>query len=209
MIKKNTRFVFVAAGMGTVLFLTTAQAMANPVTVDFTETPNQCFDVLSFSILNEEVGKTPLFDADETITYTVAAATTGDCTIPVAGTDDYTVTATNTTGHTLYQVFVVQNTGTTFDNWDGTIGATPQRAKFLVQQWNNNAIITFNLMNVVPNVSPTFDHPGVPHGGASNFSIVGTTNPIPTVSQWGIALMALLVLSAATVVIRGRRPATT
>jgi hypothetical protein len=32
-----------------------------------------------------------------------------------------------------------------------------------------------------------------------------TSNTVPTVSQWGLAIMALLVLSAATIIIRGRR----
>lgn len=41
----------------------------------------------------------------------------------------------------------------------------------------------------------------------SHQALVTATHIImPTVSQWGLAVMALLVLSAATIVIRGRRP---
>ncbi len=94
-----------------------------------------------------------------------------------------------------------------FGNWDGTI--LGQRAKKIADTWPCFTTITFELMDVAPNASPTFASLGVNSGSAlSTFSIVA--NPgiqCPTVSAWGLAVMAILVLTAATVVIMRRRAA--
>jgi len=199
------KHAFMAITMGAILLINTGPSMANPVSVLFVDSASPCPAVLPNRMLNEEVGPMPPFDADEKITYSVAAGVTAECGAAAGGAGDFTVMATNMTGHDLHHVHVVQNPGTTFGNWDGTIGG--EEAKFLVANWPNGAMITFHLLDVAPVASPTFDILGVPHVGASNFSIVACNNGdcVPTVSEWGIALMALLVLSAATILVRGRR----
>jgi hypothetical protein len=205
---------------------------ANPVTVSYVDVATQCVDPPNVA-LTEEVGKEPPFPVGEKITYTVALATVGDCTIPPdldgkvndgcpavgpaesgaqcnnntdddgdgkvndgcpavgpaesgaqcdnntdddppATSNDYQVTATNMSGHWLEDVFVVADTGTDFGNWDGNIAGS--HAKKIANAWPCGGVITFSLMNVAPNVSPTFDSIGVPtHSGPTNFSIVANT----------------------------------
>lgn len=145
-------------------------AVANPVTVSYVDVPSQCADPANVA-LTEEVGATPPFSAEERITYTVAAAAAGDCSIAPGGGDDYEVTATNMSGLALVDVFVVADTGTDFGNWDGNIAGS--HAKKIADVWANGGVITFRLMNVAPNVPPNFDSLGVNSpSGPSNFSIV-------------------------------------
>jgi len=150
-------------------------AAANPVTVSYVEVAGQCASPANVN-LTEELGPTPPFPAGERITYTVAAAATGDCSIAPGGGNDYEITATNLSGNCLADVFVVADSGTTFGNRDGTISTF--RAKKIADAWPNGAVITFRLMDVAPNVAPNFDSLGVNSpGGPSNFSIVANIVP--------------------------------
>lgn len=68
-------------------------------------------------------------------------------------------------------------------------------------------VYTLTLNHPAGNVSEAYDYYAFDdvEDAWSYFRI--TTISVPTVSEWGIAVMTLLVLTAATIVIRGRRPA--
>lgn len=184
------------------LFWLLPETAANPVVVRFVDTAAQCADPGDVN-LDDEVGPMPPFDADERISYSVAAATAGDCAFSIGGGNDYTVTATNLSGKDLSFVFAVVDSGTTFDNWDGTIGGF--RAKKIADVWLAGATIGFTLMN--SSASPTFDSVGLNSGdAASNYSIVARCDDcVPTLSGWGVIAMGGLLMGAACIAIRRRK----
>lgn len=186
-------------------------ALGHPVDVQYVNTPDQCLNIINRD-LEEEIGTLPMFPADELMSVNVNAATDGDCGIAVGGGNDYEVELTNDSGRNFTYVFVVADTGTTFSNWDGNIAGS--RAMLAKTVWLDGDKITFRLMDVIPNVVPTFGSLGVNSGGAgSNFSIVANlcllqpdcAVPIPTTSAWGLGVMGLLLLGAGTWAFRAKR----
>jgi hypothetical protein len=194
--------------VGIVVLQIPVVASAHPVFVTYNEVGDQCADHASL-ILTDEVGLgMPIgpFETMESIAYTIDGATEGDCGIGVGGGDDFRVLATNTTTHCLVDVFVAADSGTTFDNWDGTIIGFP--AKRITNFWDDGAVVTFELLNVAPAAAPDFASLGVGISPApSNFSIVANRDSdcdgvpdaleIPALTPWGSVLLVLLLAGIA------------
>jgi hypothetical protein len=173
--------------------------------VEFGDTPDQCQDSPEIPLaatLTEEIGETVIFPLDERMTRVNLAPQQGDCGIAVAGVDDYHVRLLNSTGRALQDVYIVADSGTTFDNWDGLIATN--RAKFLTSTWPAGAFLNFQLMNVAPNIAPTFVSVGLSSAAAaSNFNIVARPPDTDTVAppiplRWP-ALVAVALLVATLV----------
>lgn len=219
MVSSFNRVRFVA---GSVLAMTLAASavQANPVTVLFTDTP-ECknappglMGVPASLAISDEVGPAPTFTGlpPELVVIRVTTPLTAtDCGFVVAGGNDYNVFARNTTGRALRECYIVADSGTTFGNRDGVVDVLSTGpvealdAKKCVDIWPAGATFLVTLFNVAPNAAPTFQSLGVDSAAAgSTFNIVCNPNPknVPTVSEWGLAALSMLVLVAGTVVLR-------
>ena len=172
-----------------------SSASANPIKVTVVDAIVPLCGSVPRTTLNEEVG-VPSFPKNETIEFSalprldLATDCVGAGTL--GGGDDYLISLTNITGHTLRDVYWIADDGVTFANFDGVIEGRGNPVKFLADRWIENSTITFALMD--SSAAPLIGSLGVPSGNPlSTYSVAGV---VPEPSSLALIASGLLGLFA-------------
>lgn len=187
-----------------------SEALAHPISGTFENEPNQCSDI-TLTFVTDEIGPAPIFGDDDRATITCTEiAGISECNLAPDNQSDWSCDLTWHGSDLILDVFVVTDFGVgAFANWDGKINEFTS-AKFITSSLQPGASVQFFLIDFGSStVPPGFASLGLASQSlSSNLNIVGTIAPIapncPAVSEYGILVMFLGLITVGSVVVRGR-----